>query len=97
MLRFAERLERDETNLRDMLSDAERQERGTLRVGGSEMRLNAFLPEVLFEFHANYPKVDVRLTSATSPVLEPLVENGARSTTASSYRSGKTPRLWNGT
>ena len=77
VLRFAERLERDETNLRDMLSDAERQERGTLRVGGSEMRLNAFLPEVLFEFHANYPKVDVRLTSATSPVLEPLVENGA--------------------
>ena len=34
VLRFAERLERDETNLRDMLSDAERQERGTLRVGG---------------------------------------------------------------
>ncbi|OUO93765.1 LysR family transcriptional regulator [Cloacibacillus sp. An23] len=77
VLSFAEKLGRDERNLKDMLSDAGRQERGTLRIGGSEMRLNAFLPEVLCIFGSKYPKVDIRLTSATSSVLEPLVESGA--------------------
>lgn len=74
---FAEKLGRSEANLMDMLYDVERQERGTLRIGGSEMRLNAFLPDVLSEFSAKYPKVDIRLTSGTSAMLEPLVESGA--------------------
>ena len=41
VLGFAQVMEKEERNLKDILSDIERQERGTLRVGASTVRYSA--------------------------------------------------------
>ena len=76
VLAFAEIIGKEHTNLKDVISDVERQERGTLRFGASPLRINACLPNILLEFTARYPNVELQITDAMSAQLEPMVIGG---------------------
>lgn len=76
VLSFADIVNKEYTNLTDILSDIEHQERGVIRFGASSMRTNTCLPHILPEFSRQYPQVELRLTDAISPKLEPMVLDG---------------------
>ena len=75
VLSFAYAVLREQTNLTDILSDIEQNERGVIRFGASTMRMNA-LTVIFPAFTARYPNVELRLTSIISQTLEPMVANG---------------------
>lgn len=76
VLTFAHVIIKEETNLKDILSDIENQKRGVLRIGASIARANVCLPPVLVEFSKSYPEVEIRFTDGISSKLEPLVVAG---------------------
>ena len=75
VLSFARVVNKEQVNLKDILSDIAHQERGVLRFGASNLRLNMCLPAILPQFSARYPHVDIRITDAVTKQLEPLVLN----------------------
>ncbi len=76
VLGFADVVNKEEVNLKDILSDIAQQERGILRFGASALRLNMCLPAILPEFSARYPNVELRITDTVTARLEPLVLDG---------------------
>ena len=76
VLSFAQIVEKEHVNLKDILSDIEGQERGMLRVGASLARGVQFLPRILPDFCRRYPKVEVRFTDGLSSRLEEMIEHG---------------------
>ena len=76
VLAFADVVTKEYTNLKDILSDVEQQERGVISFGASSMRMNTCLPNILEKFSARYPHVELRLTDAISSQLEPMVLDG---------------------
>ncbi|MCD8371548.1 MAG: LysR family transcriptional regulator [Clostridiales bacterium] len=76
VLAFAKIVNNEQTNLRDILSDIELQERGIIRFGASTLRMNACMPVVLPVFSERYPNVEMRLTNNVTDRLEPMVEDG---------------------
>lgn len=77
VLGFADVINKEEINLKDILSDIAQQERGVLRFGASNLRLNVCLPAILPQFSARYPNVDIQITDAVTKQLEPLVLDGS--------------------
>ena len=77
VLAFAEDVLKEHANLKDILSDLERQERGVLRFGASTLRLGMCLPAVLPAFSARYPNVSLQITDTVTAQLEPLVLDGS--------------------
>lgn len=77
VLDFAALINKEQINLKDILSDIVQQERGILRFGASAMRLSTCLPAVLPEFSARYPNVELRITDTVTSRLEPLVLDGS--------------------
>lgn len=73
VLSFAQVVSKEHTNLKDILSDIEQQERGTIRVGASIARGSALLPKILPQFSKRYPNVEIRFVDAISEKLRPLV------------------------
>ncbi len=76
VLAFAQVVEKEEVNLRDILSDIEHQERGALRVGASMARGVQFLPRILPKFYRRYPQVELRFVDSLSQRLEAMLSNG---------------------
>ena len=76
VLSFAQVVEKEEVNLRDILSDIEHQERGALRVGASMARGTQFLPRILPDFYRRYPHVELRFQEGLSRKLEGMLSNG---------------------
>lgn len=76
VLSFAQVVEKEEVNLRDILSDIEHQERGALRVGASMARGTQFLPRILPDFYRRYPQVELRFVDGLSQKLEGMLSNG---------------------
>ncbi|MCI9158005.1 MAG: LysR family transcriptional regulator [Lawsonibacter sp.] len=76
VLAFAHVVDKEQINLKDILSDIERQDRGVLRFGASAMRMGICLPAVLPKFSQRYPNVEIRLTDTITKHLEPMVMNG---------------------
>lgn len=76
VLAFAQVVEKEELNLRDILSDIEHQERGSLRVGASMARGTQFLPGILPAFYRRYPKVALQFVDGLSQKLEGMLSNG---------------------
>lgn len=76
VLAFADIVSKEHINLKDILSDVERQERGALRFGASPLRINTCLPRILPEFTSRYPQVELHITDAMSAQLEPMVLSG---------------------
>jgi len=77
VLGFADVVNKEQVNLKDILSDIAQQERGVLRLGGSTLRLNICLPAVLPVFSAHYPNVEIRITNTVTAQPESLVLNGS--------------------
>lgn len=77
VLGFADVVNKEQVNLKDILSDIAQQERGILRFGASVVRLNVCLPAVLPAFSARYPNVEIRITDTVTTQLEPLVLDGS--------------------
>ena len=77
VLGFAGVVNKEQVNLKDILSDIAQQERGILRFGASALRLNMCLPAVLPQFSARYPNVELRITDTVTAQLEPLVLDGS--------------------
>lgn len=77
VLGFADVVNKEQVNLKDILSDIAQQERGILRFGASALRLNMCLPAVLPAFSARYPNVELRITDTVTARLEPLVLDGS--------------------
>ncbi len=73
VLAFANIVGQEHTNLRDILSDIEQQERGVVRFGASTLRMNTCLPHILPRFSQRYPNVELRLTDTITSKLVPLV------------------------
>jgi len=76
VLSFARETVMNYTNLKDILSDMEQEERGILSVGADSMRISACLSAILPQFSARYPNVELRLTNAMSSQSEPMVLDG---------------------
>ena len=76
VLAFANVVDQEHTNLKDILSDIEQQERGVVRFGASTLRMNACLPHILPQFTARYPQVEIRLTDTITSELVPMVLDG---------------------
>lgn len=76
VLAFANVVDQEHTNLKDILSDIEQQERGVVRFGASTLRMNTSLPHILPQFSQRYPNVELRLTDAITSKLVPLVLDG---------------------
>ena len=77
VLGFAGVVNKEQVNLKDILSDIAQQERGVLRFGASALRLNMCLPAILPQFSARYPNVELRITDTVTAQLEPLVLDGS--------------------
>lgn len=77
VLGFADVVNKEQVNLKDILSDIAQQERGVLRFGASALRLNMCLPAILPAFSARYPNVELRITDTVTSRLEPLVLDGS--------------------
>ena len=76
VLSFANVINKEFANLKDVLSDVEKEKKGVIHFGASSMRMNSCLPNVLGEFSKRFPQVDFRLTDAVSSQLEPMVLDG---------------------
>lgn len=76
VLAFADVVNKEHLNLKDILSDIEQQERGLLRFGASTLRMNTCLPNILPEFSKRYPNVEIRITDTISSQLETMVLEG---------------------
>lgn len=76
VLSFANTVNKEYANLKDILADVEKQERGVIRFGASSIRMNSCIPDILPKFTSLYPKVDIHLTDAISSQLEPMVLDG---------------------
>jgi len=73
VLSFARLILKENRNLKDILCDIAQQERGSLRIGASSLRLNACLPHILPKFLQRYPHIELRLTDSISSKLEPMI------------------------
>lgn len=77
VLAFAQDVGRGENDLKDILADINRQERGILRIGASTARGNQILPHILPDFFQRYPKVECRYVAGLAAEQERMVANGS--------------------
>lgn len=76
MLEFADKIFSQEAQLKNIFSDINHQEIGTIRFGANTGRSNCCLPAILPIFSERYPKIQVQLTDASSDNLKKKVLDG---------------------
>lgn len=76
VLAFAQMIIKEETNLKDIISDINANEMGILRFGASTVRGLTCLAKIIPKFSERYPNVEIRYTDSLSSKLELLVEAG---------------------
>lgn len=76
VLAFAENINQKHQNLKDVLADIQKNQRGVLRFGASSLRLNSCLPNILPAFSERYPNIEIRIQDTFSMQSEALVLNG---------------------
>lgn len=76
LLTFAQKVLKEETNLKDIISDIENKEKGMIKFGSSIARGMVSLPEIIPKFNARYPNVEIRYFDSLSLNLESQVESG---------------------
>ncbi|GBF31568.1 HTH-type transcriptional regulator CatM [bacterium MnTg04] len=75
LMQYAEQLLRISAEMRERIGSAETMP-GTLRIGVAEVISITWLPRLVSEIHAHYPKVHVELEEALTRDLEDKLENG---------------------
>ena len=76
VLEFARVVGKDENNLKAILSDIERQERGVIRFGASTNFASQCLLDILPDYSRRFPDVELRLSSTNPGQIEALVLEG---------------------
>lgn len=76
VLRYSQQLIRENENLQDILADIKHEKRGLIAFGASTLRMNSCLPYILPVFTEKYPLVEIKLTEATTDILEKIVLAG---------------------
>jgi DNA-binding transcriptional LysR family regulator len=76
MLAFSRIVLKEETNLKDIISDIEDSDKGVIRFGASIARGIVSLPEIIPRFNTRYPNVEIRYIDSLSLNLESQVESG---------------------
>lgn len=76
VLAFAQMIIKEETNLKDIISDIKADEMGILCFGASTVRGLMCLTKIIPKFNERYPNVEIRYTDSLSIKLEALVEDG---------------------
>lgn len=74
VLKFADDVFSRDKNLKDVLTDALRSDKGEITIGASSPRYNSYFPQILPQFSARYPNVDIIVVDKTSDYLEKLVQ-----------------------
>ncbi len=75
-LRYAKQFEKLYGAMNQEFADIRSEEKGVLRVGIAHTRGRAILPELIAEYHARYPKIEVRLIEDTNDVLQRRLLDG---------------------
>ena len=75
LMQYAEQLLRISAEMRERIASAETMP-GTLRIGVAEVISITWLPRLVSEIHAHYPKVHVELEEALTRDLEDKLEQG---------------------
>lgn len=74
VLRFAQQIQQEETNLKAVLVDTVQSDIGEVSLSASSPRFNYYLPDVLEKFSERYPNVTINLIDKTSDDSEKLVQ-----------------------
>ena len=90
VLEYAEEVVRGRKNLQDRLADIASEEKGRICFGGSRLRLDSCLPEVLPEFMEQYPHVELDLRDEIEKDLEELIRAGEVDIGISNYITDET-------
>ncbi|NLJ30736.1 MAG: LysR family transcriptional regulator [Clostridiales bacterium] len=91
-LSFAKKILAEDNNLRNELSDIEKQNKGILRIGASTPRLRVLVPEIIPIFMREFPQVKIHIVNAPSRTLEHEVETGGLDVAVGIFQS-KNPNL----
>lgn len=75
VLDYARQVMKEETNLKDILSDVAHMERGVIRFGASPLRAMV-LSNIMPRFSSSFPNVEIRLVNSISTNLAPMVSRG---------------------
>ena len=73
---FCHKFLEDNYRLQDQLAIVNKQERGTIRLGASQYRLNSSFPHVISQFNKKYPHVSFELQESPSAKLEEMTSDG---------------------
>lgn len=75
-LNYARTAAREYENLKNRISDIEKQDRGSISFGASTLRMSSCLPAILPRFHEHYPNVEIRIADSISRHMIPRVIRG---------------------
>ncbi len=70
ILTFAEKINRESANLKDLISEIEDENCGAILFGASILRMSTLLPDILPIFSSVYPNVEIRIFDGYSDQLE---------------------------
>lgn len=76
VLAFAEKINLESSNLKDMIADIQQENAGIILFGSSFLRMKTLLPDILPVFSAKHPQVEIRITDGYSKQLEDLILRG---------------------
>lgn len=76
LLSFADSFRMDETNLKNVLGDIKKKEKGTLHIGGSPTRTSIVMPKLAEIFARKYPNVELHFYHHHSSALSEMMLSG---------------------
>ncbi|GEM_PF-113887 len=76
VLSFAEKINRESSNLKDIITDIQQENTGAVLFGASILRMSRLLPDILPIFSKRYPNIEIRISDSYSKQLEDLVLRG---------------------
>ncbi len=75
-LEYTQRQQQLEKSFRQYISDTKSLKTGELRVGGTHLYTQCFIPGVVKRFAKKYPGINIRIVNASAPVLTAMVSKG---------------------
>ncbi len=66
VLSFAERVTRQNLNLKDRLAEIKHEVQGPVRLAAAQLRIDSCLPSVMAQYALEYPEVEIRVTNAAT-------------------------------
>ncbi|MGL6201146.1 MAG: LysR family transcriptional regulator [Lachnospiraceae bacterium] len=76
VLQFAEKINRESSNLKDIITEIQNEDKGVILFGASILRMTTLLPDILPVLSTKFPNVETRIIDGYSPQLEEMVLRG---------------------